>query len=399
MAPPDDGRIRRLALAGFVSTLGSEMAFVALAFVIYDRTGSALWLATVFLLTFGLPGLFAPVAGVLADRFDRKRVMIASDLASAAAFTILVFTQDRVAMIAVAFVGSVVEMPFGTGLSAALPNLVATEHLARANSTLSLARKLGGVAGPVLGGVLVNTIGGPKVFALNAASFLVSSGLVLSVHGRFSSEHDETEPDEHRGAAAGLRFVRARPKLLAILIAWSITFFAIDIVLVAQLPLAESVGAGSVGFGVILAAWGVGQVVGAYAGRVVTRRTEGRALTLEMSMGAVALGSVAAVPRLGVAVAAEGVAAVFDQVGTIAGYSMIQRETPDAVRGRVFAAYFTAGLLANSVAFVVGGFILEATGPRGVYAIAAASLLVATGTIVHAFGRHSVVAEPITVDQ
>lgn len=384
MAYEGAGTIRRLALAGFVSTIGSEMAFIALAFVIYERTGSGLWLATVFLLTFGIPGLLVPVAGVLADRFDRRRVMIASDLASAVAFTALAFTDDRAAMLGIAFVGSVLEMPFGTSLSAALPNLVHSDDLARANSTMSLGRKLASVIGPVLGGALVSSLGAPTVFVLNAASFVVSSGLVLSVRARFSEGSDHDDSSEFEGAAAGIRFVRARPRLFALLIAWTLMFFAVDIVLVAQLPLAEAAGAGAAGFGLILAAWGVGQVVGALVGRVVARRSEGRALTLEMSMATVSLGGVAAVPRLGVAVAAEGVTAFFDQVGTIAGNSMIQRETPDAVRGRVFAAYFTSGLIANSIAFIAGGFILEAMGVRGVFALAAAASLVATVVIVGA---------------
>ena len=351
------------------------MAFIALAFLIYDETDSGVWLATVFLLTFGIPGLLTPVAGVLADRFDRKRVMIASDLASAVAFTALALTDDRAAMLAIAFVGSVLEMPFGTSLGAAIPNLVSPDDLARANSTLSLGRKLASVVGPILGGALVGTLGAQTVFALNAASFVVSSGLVLTVRGRFSELADPEGTNEFEGTAAGIRFVRARPRLLALLIAWTLMFFAVDIVLVAQLPLAEAAGAGAAGFGLILAAWGGGQVLGALVGRVVSRRRERRALTLEVSTATVALGVVAAVPRLGVAVGAEGVTAFFDQIGTIAGNSLIQRETPDPVRGRVFAAYFTSGLIANSIAFIVGGFILEATGVRGVFAIAAAASL------------------------
>jgi MFS family permease len=382
--PYQASAIRRLAIGGFISKIGTEAAFIALAVVVYERTGSGLWLAAVFLMTFGIPGLATPAAGVIADRFDRRSVMIASDLASALAFTALIFTQDRIAMILVAFVGAVVELPFGVGLSAAIPNLVVDEHLARANSTLSLGRKLGTVIGPALGGLLVATFGSSVVFALNALSFLVSSGLVLSVRAPFSKGRGDVLDSEYTGAGAGLRFIRAHPRLLAVLIAWTIMFLAVDITLVAQLPLSEAVGAGAIGFGLIGGAWGVGQVIGAFLGRWVTRRTEGLALELEMSTAAISLGAVAAIPTLPVAIAAEGTTGVFDQIGTIAGNTMIQRETPDAVRGRVFAAYGALGLLANSVAFIAGGFVVEAAGVRGVYAVAAGASVVATAVIIRA---------------
>lgn len=380
--------IRRLALAGFISKTGTEAAFVALAFVIYERTGSGIWLASVFLLTFGIPGLLAPVAGVIADRFDRKRVMIVSDLLSALAFVVLIFTQDRFAMLGVAFVAAVVELPFGAGLGAAVPNLTEPDKLARANSTLALGRKAGVVLGPAAGGLLVQALGGPAVFGLNAVSFVASSGLVASVRANFSEDSNSDGSDEHRGVGAGFRFVRRNPQLLALFVAWTIMFFAVDITLIAQVPLSKAVGAGAIGFGLIGAAWGIGQVIGALAGRRVTQRTEARALFLEMSTAAASLGTIAAIPKLVVAILGEGITGYFDAVGTVAGNSIIQHTTPDAVRGRVFASYFAGGLMANAVAFIVGGFIVEALGPRGVYAVGAVASLVATVIIVAAFRRH-----------
>ena len=78
--------VRRLALARLISITGGAAAFAALNFTVYERTGSAAWLSASLLLTFGVAGVFAPLGGVLGDRFDRKRVMIASDLAGAACY-------------------------------------------------------------------------------------------------------------------------------------------------------------------------------------------------------------------------------------------------------------------------------------------------------------------------
>ena len=104
--------VRRLALARLISITGGAAAFAALNFTVYERTGSAAWLSASLLLTFGVSGVFAPLGGMLGDRFNRKRVMIASDLAGAACFLALAFVHEPVLLLALGFVAAVVEAPF-----------------------------------------------------------------------------------------------------------------------------------------------------------------------------------------------------------------------------------------------------------------------------------------------
>ena len=104
--------VRRLAIARLISVTGGAAAFAALNYTIYERTGSAAWLSASLLLTFGVSGLFAPLGGVLGDRFDRKRVMIASDLAGAACFAAMGLVEEPALLIAVGFLAAVVETPF-----------------------------------------------------------------------------------------------------------------------------------------------------------------------------------------------------------------------------------------------------------------------------------------------
>jgi MFS family permease len=78
--------VRRLALARVISVTGSAAAYTALMFEIYDQTESSVWLAASLLVTEGVSGLVGPFASVLGDRFDRRTVMIVSDLAAAACF-------------------------------------------------------------------------------------------------------------------------------------------------------------------------------------------------------------------------------------------------------------------------------------------------------------------------
>jgi MFS family permease len=226
----DRGAVRRLALALFVSSTMSEAAWIALAFNVYRRTGSGIWLAAVFLLTLGIPGLLTPVGGAIADRFDRRKVMVMADAGAAAAFCVLIFTQEPSVMLVVAFVAAVVERPFGPALRASVPNLVDPDDLTRANSTLSLGWKLGVVVGATAGGVLFERYGPAWVFGLNAASFLVSSGLIASIRAPFSatSAADDREDDDDRGALAGFRFIRRRAVLSALLVAWALLWLGVD---------------------------------------------------------------------------------------------------------------------------------------------------------------------------
>ena len=85
--------IRRLAAARLVTMTGSAAANVAMAYVIYQRTGSAIWLSALYLLVFGVMGFVNPFAGALADRVDRRRLMIASELLGGLAWGALVFVR------------------------------------------------------------------------------------------------------------------------------------------------------------------------------------------------------------------------------------------------------------------------------------------------------------------
>src|SRR5439155_2442335 len=90
-----------------------------------------------FLLTFGLNAAVAPVFGALADRIDRRSIMVTSDLAGAALFLVLAKVHTPIALVGVAFLASLASVPFGSASSAAIPNLAAEEDLRWANSLIS----------------------------------------------------------------------------------------------------------------------------------------------------------------------------------------------------------------------------------------------------------------------
>src|SRR5206468_3839105 len=111
--------------------------------------------------------------------------------------------RSAVRRIAIARAISIAEAPFIPAATAAIPNLAPSDDLAWANGLISAGRTFGGLVGPVMGGLLYGTVGAGAAFCVNAVSFVVSAGLVATVHGRFSEQRDGSDRD----LMAGFRFV------------------------------------------------------------------------------------------------------------------------------------------------------------------------------------------------
>jgi MFS family permease len=177
--------VRRLVVARFASIARSMAASVALIDLIYRRTdGSSTLLAVTSICTMGAAGLFAPFGGLIADRWNRRKVMIASDVAGAALYLALAFTQRVWAILALALLTAIASTPFRAASTAAIPALVGDDsQIARANGRLALGSNLGLTLGPAFGGVLVQSNDARWVFVINAASFLISAAVVASDTG------------------------------------------------------------------------------------------------------------------------------------------------------------------------------------------------------------------------
>ncbi len=366
--PTARSAVRRLATARLISVTGGAAAFAALNYTVFEQTRSAAWLSASLLLTFGVSGLFAPIGGVLGDRFDRKRVMIVSDLAGAACFAAMAFSQDPGWLLAVGFAAAIVETPFWSASAAAIPNLVDEDDLAWANGLIQVGANAGIMIGPAIGGVLLAVMGAGLVFAANALSFVLSAVLVVTVHGRFAEERDG-DAHEHDGIRAGFVFI-ARDRLLRTLVlAWSVFVLGLGMVMVADVPLAELFGAGSTGYGLMIGAWGAGSVIGSLAGRRLTQRTEARALFAGTIVIGVTTAGVALSPWFAPVLVLILLSGVADALIMVADRNIQQRRTPDVVRSRVVSASEAVITIALAAGFLLGGPALELLGPRGVYAV------------------------------
>lgn len=370
--PPRTARsnIRRLAAGRLISVTGGAAAFTALNFTVWDRTHSPGVQALALLLTFGVAGILGPFAGMLGDRFDRRKVMIGSEAIAAAVFLAMAFPDSPAWMIGIAFVAAIAELPFFSASRAAIPNLIDDEdQLAWANSLVTIGVHAGIAIGPVIGGVLLAVVGASWVFALNAVSFLISLGLTLTIRGSFQQE---TEPsDEHGGLAAGIAFLWRDRVMRRMSVAWLVFLLGMGIGMVADAALAESFGVGEIGYALLITAWGTGSVLGSAAGRWMTPVSEPRWLVFgafAISAAAFGVGLAPLFPMVLVCLFLMGTA---DGLTIVAENGIMQRRTPDAVRSRVMAAFEAVLSVGLAAAYIAAGPVLTAVGPQGGYVVGA----------------------------
>lgn len=395
MATRSRSPVRRLALARLISLTGGAAAYLALNYAIYQKTGSAAWVALALILTFGAIGLASPFAGALGDRFDRRKVMIASDLLGAGAFLAMALVEDPGLLIGLAFLAALAEAPFLSASTAAIPNLVDEDDISYANGLIALGRNAGIVLGPVVGGLVVASVGAGVVFAVNAVTFVVSAGLVASVRGTFSRDREASE--EHRGLRAGFRFLFRDRVLRTMALTWLGIVLALGMTMVADVPLAEVFGVGSFGYGLLIACWGGGSIVGALVSRYLNARTEALAFVAGTAVVAATCIGVGVSPWFSLVLVTIFIMGIGDGLTLVAQQGIMQRRTPDAVRSRVsgaFDAVIHAGLVPS---YAVAGPAVAALGARGVYVaggLAAMLALFVALPIVREGRRPAEVREP-----
>ncbi len=371
MPTPPRIAIRRLAAARVISVTGSEAGWIALMVAIYAATHSTVWMSAALFVSIGTSGLFTPLLGALGDRIDRRRVMIASELGAAGVAAVMAFTHRPLALIALAFMSAVAQSPYFSASTAAVPNLVPVKDVAWANSTLAIGRNAGALLGPMLGGAVAGLLSPSVVFGANAICFAGSAAMIWTVTGTFA-DPDRAASEDHEGLRAGFRFILADPVLRLITLAWIVLLFLLGPVLVAELPLARSFGAGSIGYGILAACWGGGAIAGSFMGRRLAVSHERWTMIGGCAVIGAGFAVVSFAPAFGFALAGMATAGLAEGAVSVSEQGILQRRTPDAVRSRATAATEAAILVAFALSFPTAGFMINLIGVRGVYLLAGA---------------------------
>lgn len=384
--------LRYLVSAQLVSGLGDELLALALPFFVFELTGSITAAGAVFAASTAAGLLVSPLAGVVVDSFDRRRLLVASSTFSAAAAVGIIIAARHESLLGVYAALFLLEggaRLFLPARSALTPSLASGKDLLAANSLSSLAISITGLAGPALGGVLLATTSIEVVVAIDAASFAAAALLVLFIrnsdHNEARVARDDTARRPLQALAAGARYF-AGDGLLRRLVLGGATFAAAIAALNALIVpyTRELLGGGAAAFGLLMTAESVGYLLGALCvGALGIRVRPMGIVAAGMAVDAVCIAALAFTRELWLA----AVLLFLPGLATVAALTAIQtvvhEHVPTHLRGRVSGITSPILAIAGITAIAAATTIAESAGVTPVIlgsaaALATASLIAAT---------------------
>ena len=379
--------------SSLVSDTGDWLLMIALPLYVFAATGSALGASTVFLAEL-LPVLvFGPVLGMLVDRFDHRRTMIALNLAQGLALLpLLLASHERLWIV---YLVAAVQAGLAAGLQPArqalLPRLVPSQQLGSANSLVAVSDNLARLVGSPLGGIVFATLGLGGVVVMDVASYLVSAVLLFLARIDDPAEVTPAPPIGFlRDLAGGIATIRRTPPLGVVLVIECLAALAQGVFLVLFVVFVVRIlGANDTEVGLLRGVQAIGGILGGLVVGLLIRRLSTRTL---IGWGFLVFGAIALVtwnfaPMSTVVVvyvalfAAMGIPAIATTAGTI---TLVQGITPPGSIGRVVAAMSTLGLAAQGVGLVMAGILTDRVGVMPILD-AQAALYLACGVLALLF--------------
>jgi MFS family permease len=332
-------------VAQLVSTAGSSLTDLAAAIYVFDRTGSAL-LVGVTLMATAVPSLIVGLlAGVLVDRYDRRLVMIGSNLAQAVVVALIPFLLGiDVSLLFVAIlVNAGVKQFFDPAYESLIPEIASDEELTAANAFLSIA-SFGSTAIGFAGAGLLASIDIRFAFWIDALTFLFSAGCIflLSVRVKLEMEEDTSVEVVIANLRTGVRTIAQTPMIRSLFLLGAPAFFAFGLWNVLLLPMAiRELGATEFEYGLQEGLTSIGFVLGSL---FMARYADRLQIGLWVFVGGIGMG-VAGIfyglsPTIWIAIVWVMVSGFFNSPSAVARQTLLQRSTPRELRGRVFSALF-----------------------------------------------------------
>ena len=380
----------RLFSAGLGSAAGFAIGQIALTLIVYGNTKSALDVAFIGISFIVATVLFSLVAGVLVDRYERRKLMVLADLARAAALVALAFSLFLIGfnlpiILAVAFILGTFTTLFQPAERALTPEVVGSDQLATANALVQSTNSIIQSASNSAGGLIYEFLGVTVAISLNAGTFFLSALLIVGISGVAVSARPKAagskRPSIWQDAREGLGYIRRNRGLLELtLSSGAANFFLVMVLQFFVIYTETTLKGGGTLFGVLNGLFVLGVAPGAYAStRYKTVRFAGRVYILSgVAMGFASLGLVA-IPSLVTS------SMLIFALGVLLGLlnttwlTTVQLIVPSEMQGRYFGVDQLGSTAVIPLGQLLGGIIITASGIGTDYVIAGIGTILSTG--------------------
>lgn len=368
-----------LLVSQTLSLLGDQITRIAVAVLVFSKTDSALAAAATFATSYLTYLAVGPILSSVADRYDRRVVMVLSDLARAAVVAVLATAHVPLAALFLLLVAlSAVTPAFDSARGATLPDVLPGESYVRGNALANVAFQSAQICGFLTGGALLAATSARQALLIDCASFLVSAGAVLgTLRSRPLPARDEGT-SLWRETLEGFRIVAQHPRLRKLLAFALLSAMAVSAPEALAVPVAHSAGGGTVAAGLLTATIPAGFVLASFLILRVDSERRERLLPALVLLSAVPLMATPFTQRVGLVVTLWLIAGMGSALQLVASAAYVQ-SAPEQARARAYGVASTLLVASQGVAQLLAGgisnFFDRSSGARAAVAILAAATL------------------------
>jgi MFS family permease len=377
--PLRSATFRHIAAAYTINQLGNWIGDVALAILVFDRTGSALATAALFLALRFAPAALAPVITSRLEVLAAQRVLPAIHLVEALIFASIAWLSANFslpAVLALAILDGVLAITAKALTRSSTAALLRPQGaLRRGNAILNMGFTAGSAVGPALAGALVGAFGPASALLVDAATFVAVAAILATTAGLTLERHRASRSLDR--LRAGVHEAWSCPGIRRLLVAQALALVFFAAVVPIEVVFAKrTLHAGDSGYGALLAAWGLGMIGGGGAYAAAARVRLVVVLAVSTALVAAGYAGLAVAPSLAVACAFSAVGGVGNGAQWIGVLTAVQEAVSSASQSSVMALLEGINQVMPAVGFLLGGAVAALASPRAAYAVAAGGVIV-----------------------
>ena len=345
-----------------LSLVGDQIARIALAAVVFRQSHSAFAASATFAISYLTYLVAGPLLSSLSDRYERRLVMVLSDLGRAGVVLALALTDPpQWAIFGLIFVLAAFAPAFDSARGATLPDVLEGENYIKGNALCNLAFQAAVVGGFVAGGALLAGVGADRALVVDAATFLFSAGVLHGTLAGRRSGLERPKTNLFHDTAEGFRLVAADPALRSLLGYALLGAVAVAAPESLAIPVVSSLGGGSIGAGILTASIPAGFILGSFAVLRLPAEDRPRLLPWLVLVSVLPLLATPAVHDVTALVALWALSGLGSSLQLIASAAYVSA-APIQARGRAYGLASTSLMAGQGVAQFGAGAISSAMG-------------------------------------